>query len=351
MGVAPNPAPTNPRPSGSTGTSHTTLTLGSSAMDTKVTSTESLHVGSRAPILLQTARLHLHNPTEPQVKPALARAVLDCGSQRTYLTRTMREKLQLPTRGLETLRVKTFGAAGGQEVTCEVVRLYVRELTGNYIPVSALMVPFICDPLSSHPISHASKKYEHLAGLELADDDTGQANRLEVEMFVGSDVYWNLVTGVIRRGKDGPLALETKVGWVLSGPIETEDTTVSLVATHAMRTDSYPVQQTLDDQLKRFWDLESLGIVGDEKSVYDQFIQRIKFDGERYEVSLPWKVNHPALPNNKELCQKRLNGLLKRLRTNPALLEEYDSVIRDQLRRGIVEAVSSGGGNQDGNSD
>ena len=35
-----------------------------------------------------------------------------------------------------------------------------------------------------------------------------------------------------------------------------------------------------------------------------------------------------------------MDSLLRRLRQNPQVLAEYDSVIRDQLRRRIVEVIS-----------
>ena len=69
------------------------------------------------------------------------------------------------------------------------------------------------------------------------------------------------------------------------------------------------MELSLDDRLKRFWDLESLGIViKEESSVYEKFIQRIKFDGNRYKVSLPWKECHPPLPAHRELCLKMTDG-------------------------------------------
>ncbi len=42
---------------------------------------------------------------------------------------------------------------------------------------------------------------------------------MEVDLLVGSDYYWELATGRICRGNDGPVAVETKLGWVLSGPV------------------------------------------------------------------------------------------------------------------------------------
>ncbi len=53
----------------------------------------------------------------------------------------------------------------------------------------------------------------------------------------------------------------------------------------------------------------------------------------RYEVSLPWRDH---LPDNYNL---RLSGLLKRLQQNQKVLQEYHSIIQDQLEQGIVEEV------------
>ena len=77
----------------------------------------------------------------------------------------------------------------------------------------------------------------------------------------------------------------------------------------------------------------------DEPSVYDKFVQQISFDGQRYQVSLPWKENTPPLPDNLELCHRQLDSLLRRLKQNPQLLAECDSIIRDQLNRGMIEVV------------
>ena len=40
------------------------------------------------------------------------------------------------------------------------------------------------------------------------------------------------------------------------------------------------------------------------------------------------------------LSLSRLNGLMRRLRKQPRLFEEYDNAIKEQLAKGIVEIVS-----------
>ena len=80
----------------------------------------------------------------------------------------------------------------------------------------------------------------------------------------------------------GPTAIETWFGWVLSGPAEglDEETVINFVSTHSnhmLRVDSATESESLDVGLRRFWELESLGILKEEHPVQQQFSQRISF--------------------------------------------------------------------------
>ena len=94
------------------------------------------------------------------------------------------------------------------------------------------------------------------------------------------------------KGHQGPTAVNTILGWVLSGPISTserdEDDAVTLV-THVLKVHMDINTKRLDRRLQAFWDIESIGIVDREKEVYKQFVRHIQFKEGRYEVSLPWK--------------------------------------------------------------
>ena len=203
-------------------------------------------------------------------------------------------------------------------------------------------VPLICEPLVAQPISFCVEKYNHLARLELADSSNG-ASAMEVDVLIGSDYYWEFATGKTSRGESGPIAIHTSLGWILSGPVpstETGRSSVSLVTTHTLRVDTQQHEiSNLDDTLRSFWELESLGIKEPDRSVYTEFGENTCFRDGRYEVSLPWKDPHPTFPDNYQLSFKRLQGLLRRLRQNPTILQEYDSTIRHQIEQGIVEVV------------
>ena len=336
------------------GRHHTTICLRSSSQSSplpnpeKAPSINTMYAGSQTAVLLQTARLRLTNFSEASPINHVARAVLDSGSQRTYVTQRIKDELQLPTRSSEFLRIKTFGSTGGHDAQCEVVSVGIVANNGETLVLNALVVPFICNPLTFQPISLSRESHDHLDGLELADAASAE-DTLEIDVLIGSDSYWNLVTGRVIRGRCGPIAIQTKVGWVLSGPAEQQEafTNLTFNAAHTLTICTSPVNLSLDDQLRQFWNLESIGVMKDEPPVYERFVQQIKFNGERYQVSLPWRDTHLPLPTNFSLCYKRLINLLRKLGNEPTLLNDYNQIIQDQIKSGIVEVVTDSTSVQD----
>ena len=207
---------------------------------------------------------------------------------------------------------------------------------------SSLCIPLICDPLSHQPVAFCKAKYDHLAPLKLADFHDGQSD-MRIDILIGSDHYWNVVTGDV-RGDSGPTAISTRLGWVLSGPAHCPDqctSFVNIITLHTLKVDSdsqSPIEEGLEATLRQFWDLESLGVTGND-STLENFEEKIVFKDSRYQVCLPWKETRPFLPDNYQLSQKRLCGLLYRLKQRPSVLSDYDATIRDQLAKGIVEQV------------
>lgn len=181
----------------------------------------------------------------------------------------------------------------------------------------------ICAPISNQIIEFTQANYPHLQCLRLADSSHG-SEELNIDILIGADFYWHFVSGAIVRGPgSAPIALSTKLGYVLSGPVGIPvpgqgDSTVNLTETHVLKGSSSVVEErnSLEGEIKQFWDLETLGIKPDEPSVYEKFIEDIVHDGERYEVKLPFKESHPLLPDNYQLSKLRLESLVRRLSQN-----------------------------------
>ena len=263
------------------------------------------------------------------------RVLLDSGSQRSYITERARRPLGLEAEGELRLSIAAFGSVREDPKACAIVKIGM-ELKGhpNLCP-SLLVVPMICEPLIGQPISECIEGNSHLASLELADFASG-GTALTVDILIGADYYWEIVTGRMCRGESGPTGIHTKLGWVLSGPTQFSDGDAchtNLTTARILLVDAH-----LDQRLQSFWDLETLGIRGPEKT-YDEFSETITFSEGRYQVSLPWKTQHKSLPDNYQLSLRRLEGLLKRLRQTPDVLQEYDDTIQEQVQAGIVEDI------------
>ena len=166
---------------------------------------------------------------------------------------------------------------------------------------------------------------------------------MAVDLLIGLDFYWDFVTGKVRRGESGPAAIHTRFGWVLSGvtPLpRSPNTSHSFLTTHVLKiATSQAPKESLEDILHSFWRLESLGIESMEKTVLEGFVQSNCFKDGRYEVRLPWKEPHPPLPDNYKLSHRCLESLLHRLKHDPAVQQEYDTIIKTQIQQGIVEEV------------
>ena len=97
-------------------------------------------------------------------------------------------------------------------------------------------------------------------------------------------------------------------------------------------------------ELRRFWELESLGIT-EESNTIDSlaFPQDTKFDWTlgRYMVDLPWRHGCWPQSNGFSQCLERLKRLRARLQDDSQLLKEYDDIFKKQLEDNIIERVET----------
>ena len=106
-------------------------------------------------------------------------------------------------------------------------------------------------------------------------------------------------------------------------------------------SESSLADDSIEETLTNFWSLESMGIhPNDENSVHSSFLANIKFDGTRYEVKLPFKELYPVLPDNFQNSVARLGSLLRRLKQDPEVFQEYSAVFMEQSAKRMVEDVT-----------
>ena len=114
----------------------------------------------------------------------------------------------------------------------------------------------ICLPISNHTVKYAKNNFEILKNLNLAD--------FGIMKEIGSDFYRSLVTGKVKMDKTRePVAIETKFGWVLNGPLnekysQCRVTVVSETKTHVLnlcfeptKISDPPKTESLENDLKK----------------------------------------------------------------------------------------------------
>ena len=119
--------------------------------------------------------------------------------------------------------VKAFGTENEKPRLIDIVLATVRGLHKNTtVEVELCVVPNICAPIAYQMIELAQITYKHVIELELADRTDG-LHELKIDVLIGADFYWKFITGEIIRNTTGPVALNTVLGWVLSGSLDSED--------------------------------------------------------------------------------------------------------------------------------
>ncbi|XP_068681587.1 uncharacterized protein [Montipora foliosa] len=173
-------------------------------------------------------------------------------------------------------------------------------------------------------------KYHHISEVVINDTDT--KSYLPVHVILGAGEYAKLKTDKSPKiGKPGePVAELTQLGWVIMSP-----------AKEAVDITNMLLTQTSHLDYEELYRLDTLGLpdkpTNDQRTVYAEFKEQLMRHEEGwYETGLPWRGNHPVLPNNKEGSLKRLASLNKKLERQ-LLTSEYAAIVEEQKETGVVE--------------
>ena len=163
---------------------------------------------------------------------------------------------------------------------------------------------------------------------------------LEIDVLIGADNLYAFQSGKVVKSKDDePVAVDTCLGRVVSGPLkgssENECANVYFVSESGKRSVS-----DIGCDVAKLWDLETLG-VRECDDVHEALLDKIKFNGTKYSVKLPWKQGNGHLPTNYSNSSAQIKGQIKRLTSEPKSLREYDTIIKEQLNSGIIEKPRS----------
>ncbi|UYV67896.1 hypothetical protein LAZ67_5002443 [Cordylochernes scorpioides] len=234
------------------------------------------------------------------------RVLLDCGSQRSYISKRMVDALGLKRVQQVTLTHNMFGGGEIRQNKHNVYKVNVSSLNNEYMDdLKFLDQEVICGHISQvqdHTILNELKA----RGINL--NDIYQGEERPIHMLIGSDLLSGILTGRMQILQSGVVATETKLGWTVMGPAIGNDMEDSCLIVTSLHVNSFDVQD--------LWKLDVLGIMdaAETKSRKDligasntHFKETVKRDKSgKYIVSLPWIAGHPSVPINRRTTENRL---------------------------------------------
>ncbi|UYV60695.1 hypothetical protein LAZ67_1001953 [Cordylochernes scorpioides] len=248
------------------------------------------------------------------------RVLLDCGSQRSYISKRMVDALGLKRVQQVTLTHNLFGGGEIRQKKNNGYKVNVSSLNNEYMDdLKFLDQEVICGHISQvqdHTILNELKT----RGINLTDICQGE--EISIHMLIGSDLLSSILTGRMQILQNGVVATETKLGWTVMGPAIGKDMEDSCLIVTSFHVNSFDVQD--------LWKLDVLGIMdaAETKSRKDlieasntHFKETVKRDESgRYILSLPWIAGHSPVPGKM-------------------LYEKYDTIFEEWEKETFIEEV------------
>ena len=118
-------------------------------------------------------------------------------------------------------KIYAFGTDKGKGMRLKEYEIVIKPMNkSSSIYINALAIPVICAPICRKylNVKLAKEQNEFLQALKLADNGDNKSGN--VDMLIGADVYWDIITGNIKRNPNtGLVAISSAFGWLMNGPV------------------------------------------------------------------------------------------------------------------------------------
>ncbi|XP_059221362.1 uncharacterized protein LOC131995991 [Stomoxys calcitrans] len=285
-------------------------------------------------ILLRTALVRIEHHGELFT----LRALIDPGSQRTFITQRMQKRLQLPTT---KAHFEIFGIGEQTQTSekeCQLV--IVAEKYDVRFTVSAIVLPKVTKWLPS--VSFEISNPSDLEELDLADPNFNKSAQIDLILGNDSERFIN-IDGIRKNICGDTSAYNTVFGWVLSGPMQTDR--IFSFSTNVVESEDVKISELL----RKFWEQEEIPMASplcEEDQFCEEFYSKTTSrspDG-RYVVRLPFKAEFSdslSLGSSRFLALAQYNRMESKLSDDPELNTEYNSVLNEYISLGHAEETSS----------
>ncbi|XP_062541859.1 uncharacterized protein LOC134209854 [Armigeres subalbatus] len=145
-------------------------------------------------------------------KPHQCRALLDSGSQVSFITELLANAIGVPTREVS---VPITGIGSAKSTIKQICEVQIRSKCNNFkLSLSCLVSPKITGLLPSFTIDIGS--WNIPSGIQLADPSFHKAN--QIDMLIGMDHFYDIIKpGYMKLSDDLPGLHDSQLGWLVGG--------------------------------------------------------------------------------------------------------------------------------------
>lgn len=296
------------------------------------TDVKSAQASLTQPVLLSTALVRL---TDDSGKTLICRVMLDSGSQCCFIRKAICEQINAPL----VQSTKNIHGVGNSVTQCfQSCKINIRSLHGDYSThLQCLVLPQITPVVPSIPINFNQIKIPQYITLA----DPSYLDGYDIDILIGADHFWDLLSEGKIPLESGPFLQNTKLGWVISGPINKLPVISNAIYCNYTQLDS------IDSQLRKFWELEEVppsfhAQSEVERACEDDFVLNTRRDPQgRFIVKMPFRESPALLGDSYTQAYRRLIALEKRLSRSKNCAQLYKAFIDEYIQLGHMDRVDT----------
>ena len=266
-------------------------------------------------------------------------AFLDNGSSASFCTESLCKKLHMYDLQPIELKLTTVQSRGEALLSKKVDGLMLSDLDENeYIPLPPVYtIEYI--PVSQDDMLNVQdvSKFPYLSDIYLPQIDAG------IELMIGNNVPQAMEPWEVRHSEEnGPFAIRTKLGWVVTGPVRDACADRAQVNRTCISVSDHQLCDTFQNMYEQEFPEKNHSVergLSNQDRKWMKLVQSsctMSSDGH-YEIGLPLRQADRNLPNNLELAKRRLEGLKRKLLRDSLLQEHYVATMTDMISKGYVE--------------
>ena len=271
-----------------------------------------------------------------RIKGIEVKALLDSGSQYNFISKRLQSKLQLPELCTQHHNVQGIGGIFVQKLM-SVTSTVIESIHSSFkIQLPCLVIDKIIDYIPNDYFSIESWNIPKT--IKLADPTFNIPSN--VDILIGSNTFWEILgNNKIILNKNLPQLRDTRLGWIVSGEINTN-------ASQGICSLTYNENLEICRLVEKFWEIENGQTEKRQWSEEERMCEHLflkttkRLPDGRFIVHLPFKENPSILGESRNLALKRFYYLEKKLQLNEKLREMYTNCLEEYITLGHMTEVT-----------